>query len=154
MGFLVITCIGPISSFLGCIPLRWSMIIMTAIIVAIAGYTYYEAETYFKDVVVFGFINKEIYGIMELALALLIFVSFLVRKKCFTIVMYLLTLAYSGLGLAINVHKLSVLELDSAIPKDTKEAGFIKWLYFIRIGAECLVEMSVCYMVYSYKNSI
>ena len=152
MGFLVITCIGPVSNFLGIIPLRLSMIIMAAFIVAVAGYTYYEATVYFKDEKVFGFLTKEIYGIIELAIALLLLVAFIVRKKCYTLIMYLITLGLAGIGLAINIHKISVINLESGI-SDESERKFIEWLYFIRIGAEFIVEMCVCYMVYSFKKS-
>ena len=151
MGFLVITCIGPVSKFLGIIPLSWSMVIMAAVIVAIAGYTYYEAQVYFDQTKVFGFVDKTIYGIIELAIALLLFVAFLVRKKSFSTILYLVTLALAGFGLAVNIHKLSVLELPDQIPD--KEKTFIRWLYFIRIGAEFLAEMMVCYMTYSLKKS-
>ena len=151
MGFLVITCIGPVTKFLGIIPLSWSMVIMAAVIVAIAGYTYYEAQVYFDQTKVFGFVDKTIYGIIELAIALLLFVAFLVRKKSFSTILYLVTLALAGFGLADNIHKLSVLELPDQIPD--KEKTFIDWLYFIRIGAEFLVEMMVCYMTYSLKKS-
>ena len=151
MGFLVLTCIGPVSKFLGCIPLGLSLIIMAAIDFAIAGYTYYEASVYFKETQVFGFLTKEVYGIIELAIALLVFVTFIVKKKCWTLIMYLVTLAHAGFGLAINILKLSVLELEPGISDDS-EQKFIKWLYFIRIGAEFLTEMMVCYMVYSLKK--
>ena len=151
MGFLVITCIGPVSKFLGIIPLSWSMVIMAAIIIGVAGYTYYEAQVYFDKVKVFGFLNKEIYLITELAIALLLFIAFLVKKKCYSRLMYLTTFGLGGFGLAINVHKMSVLELESNI-KDSDEQKFIKWLYFIRIGAEFLIEMMVCYVVYSLKK--
>ena len=151
MGFLVITCIGPVSKFLGIIPLSWSMVIMAAIIIGVAGYTYYEAQVYFDKAKAFGFLTKEIYLIVELAIALLLFVAFLVKKKCYSRLMYLLTLAHGGFGLAINVHKMSVLELESGI-KDSGEKKFIKWLYFIRVGSEFLIEMMVCYMAYSLKK--
>ena len=152
MGFLVITCIGPVSKFLGIIPLSLSMVIMAAFVIAVAGYTYYEADKYFIDEKVFGFLTKEIYGIFELAIALLLFVAFIVKKKNYTLIMYLITLGHAGLGLAINIHKLSVINLESGI-SDESERKFIEWLYFIRIGAEFIVEMVVCYMVYSFKKS-
>ena len=153
MGFLVFTCIDPVSSFLGCIPLSWSLVAMAAIIVAVAGYTYYEAGYYFSDFKILGFINYTIYGIIELAIALLIFVTFMVKKKTFTLIIYFTTLAHAGLGLAINVYKLSVFELESSIDVEG-ERKFIQWLYFIRIGAEFLAEMLVSYMVYSLKCSL
>ena len=81
MGFLVITCIGPVSKFLGCIPLGISMIIMAAIVAAIAGYTYGEAVVYFKNEKILGFLTKEIYLAIELAVALMVFIVFLVKKN-------------------------------------------------------------------------
>ena len=151
MGFLVITCIDPVSKFLGCIPLGISMIIMAAILLAIAGYTYGEATIYFKENYVFGFLSKEIYLAIELAITLMVFIVFLVKKRGYSRIVYLVTLALAGFGLAINIYKISVFNVDSGIT-DENERLFIKWLYFIRIGAEFIAEMVVCYMVYSMKK--
>ena len=151
MGFLVITCIGPVSKFLGCIPLGISMIIMAAILLAIAGYTYGESTIYFKEENVFGFLSKEIYLAIELAITLMVFIVFLVQKRSYSRIVYLVTLALAGFGLAINIYKISVFNVDSGIT-DENERFFIKWLYFIRIGMEFLTEMMVCYMVYSIKK--
>ena len=153
MGFLVFTCIGPVSSFLGCIPLTWSLIVMAGIVVLIAGYTYQEASIYFNDFKILGFINRTCYLIIELAIALLIFVNFLAKKKSFSLIVYFLTLAYAGFGLAVNFYKLSVYELEKEIEK-SEERKFIQWLFFIRIGAEFIAEMMVCYVVYSLKCSL
>ena len=153
MGFLVFTCIDPVSSFLVCIPLSWSLVAMAALVVAIAGYTYYEASYYFPELAVLGFINYTVYGIIELAIALLIFVAFLVKKKTYSLIIYFTTLAFAGLGLALNIYKLSIFDLEPSIDGDN-ERKFIQWLYFIRIGAEFLAEMLVCYMVYSLKCSL
>ena len=151
MGFLVITCIQPSSKFLGLLSLELSMVIMSVIIIAIAGYTYYEATVYFKGKTkFFGLIEEKIYLIIELAVALLLFVAYVVKKKCYSRFMYILTFAHAGLGLSFNIHKLSILELEDGIPKDDER--FIKWLFFIRIGAEFLTELMVCYMVYSLKK--
>ena len=151
MGFLVITCIGPVSKFLGCIPLGISMIIMTAIVLAIAGYTYGESTIYFKNEKVFGFLSKEIYLAIELAVAVMVFIVFLVQKRSYSRIVYLVTLALAGFGLAINIYKLSVFKVEESISVE-KERNFIKWLYFIRIGMEFLTEMMVCFMVYSIKK--
>ena len=151
MGFLVITCIGPVSKFLGCIPLGLSMIIMAAIVIAIAGYTFFEANIYFKEEYIFGFLSKEIYVGIELAIALMVFIVFLVKKRSYSRIVYLVTLALAGFGLAINIFKISVFNVDENINNED-ERKFIKWLYFIRIGMEFLTEMMVCYMVYSIKK--
>ena len=153
MGFLVFTCIGPVSSFLGCIPLTWSLIVMAGVIVAIAGYTYQEASIYFNDFKIFGVINRTFYLIIELAIALLVFVNFLAKKKSFSLIVYFLTLAYAGFGLAVNFYKLSVYELEKVIEK-SEERKFIQWLFFIRIGVEFIAEIMVCYVVYSLKCSL
>ena len=151
MGFLVITCIGPSSKFLGLLSLELSMVIMSVIILAIAGYTYYEATIYFEGKTkFFGLINENIYLIMELSVALLVFVAYVIKKKCYSFFMYILTFAQAGFGLAMNIHKLSILELEKNIKDEDKK--FIKWLFFIRIGAEFLIELIVCYMAYSLKK--
>ena len=76
MGFLVVTCIGPISSFLGIISLRISMLIMAFFIGVCAAYSYFEAEIFFKDTKAFGLVNKEAYAKMNLALLLFLVLYF------------------------------------------------------------------------------
>ena len=132
MGFLLITCIGPVSKFLGCIPLGLSMIIMAAIIIAIALYTFFESKIYFNDEYILGFLSKEIYLGIEAAIALMIFIVFLVKKRCYSTMVYLITIALAGFGLAINIYKLSSFKADEKIDNENEKA-FIKWLYFIRI---------------------
>ena len=151
MGFLLIPCIEPVTFFLGCIPLSWSMIFMACVIAAVAGYTYFEATIYFQEMLAFGFISKEIYAIIEGAIALLLIVTFLIEKRSFTMIMYLVTFALAGFGLAINVQKISLLNLEKEV-KNEGERVFLEWLYFIRIGAEFFTEMTVCYIVYSLKK--
>jgi len=151
MGFLLIPCIEPVSTFIGCVPLSWSMIFMACVILAIAGYTYFEATVYFEDMAAFGFISKGAYAIIEGAIALLLIVTFLIEKRNFTLLMYLITFALAGFGLAINVQKLSLLDLEKEVKNDG-ERRFLEWLYFIRIGAEFMTEMMVCYVVYSLKK--
>ena len=151
MGFLLIPCLEPVSTFLGCVPLSWSMIFMACVIAAIAGYTYFEATVYFDDMAAFGFISKGAYAIIEGVIALLLIVTFLVGKRSFTMLMYLITFALAGFGLAINVQKLSLLNLEKEV-KHEGERVFLEWLYFIRIGAEFMTEMMVCYIVYSLRK--
>ena len=151
MGFLLIPCLEPVSTFLGCVPLSWSMIFMACVIAAIAGYTYFEATVYFDDMAAFGFISKGAYAIIEGVIALLLIVTFLIGKRSFTMLMYLVTFALAGFGLAINVQKLSLLNLEKEV-KIEGERIFLEWLYFIRIGAEFMTEMMVCYVVYSLKK--
>ena len=151
MGFLVITCIGPVSFFLGCIPLGISIIIMAAILIAIAIYTFFESNIYFKNEYIFGFLSKEIYIGIELAIALLVLIAFFVKKKLYSLIMYLVTLALAGLGLAVNIYKISVFNVDESINNED-ERKFIEWLYFIRIGMEFITEMFVCYIVYSFEK--
>ena len=151
MGFLLIPCIEPVSTFIGCIPLSWSMIFMACIIAAVGGYTYFEATVWFDDMAAFGFITKEVYAIIEGAIALLLIVTFLVGKRCFTMMMYITTFALAGFGLAINIQKLSLLNLEKEVKVDG-ERIFLEWLYFIRIGGEFFTEMVVCYVVYSLKK--
>ena len=145
MGFLVLTCIGPVSSFVGCIPLRIAMIIMGALIAICAGYSYLEAEVFFVDTKAFGLINNTIYAIIEGAVALLIVVDFFVKKKCYTRILYLLTLAY-------NIFKISIF--DDKIKDYNVEHKLIQFMFFIRIGAEFIIQMFVCYIVYSLKKEI
>ena len=152
MGFLVLTCIGPVSSFLGCIPLRIAMIIMGALIAICAGYSYLEAEVFFSDVKAFGLVNKTVYAIIEGAIALLIVVDFFVKKKCYTRILYLLTLALAGVTLAYNIFKISIF--DDKILRFNVEHKLIQFMFFIRIGAEFIIQMLVSYICYSLKKDI
>ena len=152
MGFLVITCIGPTKSFLGFFPISWAMIIMAGIMVAIAAYTYGEAKVFFNDVAVYGLINKTALLVIELVIAFMLFNSFLLKKKFYTLVIYLVMVGMAGLGLTVNIHKLSVMDLGNI--GTSGERKFLEWLYFIRIGGEFFLEGIICYMCYSYKKSL
>ena len=72
MAFLVCTCIEPISSFLGIIPLRVAMLIMAAITVVCSIYTFYESQVFFKDEHLFGVIPIAIYVAIEAGVALML----------------------------------------------------------------------------------
>ena len=152
MAFLIVTCIEPASSFLGCIKIKYSMIIMSLIIAAIAVYTYFEARTYFKDNKTFGFLTKEIYLGIQGTITILVLIILFVQKKLYSLIIYLVTLALAGFGLAVNIFKISVFKVDEGI-SDDGEKNFIKWFYFIRIGVEFISEMIVSYMVYSMKEN-
>ena len=125
MGFLVITCIGPVSKFLGCIPLSVSMIIMAVIVLAIAGYTYGESTIYFKEEYILGFLSKEIYLGIEAAVALMVLIVFFVTKRGYSRIVYLVTLALAGFGLAINIYKISMFNIEESIT-DENERKFIE----------------------------
>ena len=152
MGFLVVTCIGPISSFLGIISLRISMLIMAFFIVVCAGYSYLEAEIFFKDTKAFGLVNKEAYAIIEGGIALLIAMDFFVKKKCYTRILYLLTFALAGCTLAYNIFKISIM--NDKIKSYEIKHKLIQFMFFIRIGAEFIIQMIVCFMCYSYKKDL
>lgn len=152
MNFLVFTYIGPISNFLGCISLRVAMIIMGALIAICAGYNYLENKAFLIDTKIFGLINNTIYIIIESIISLLIIVDFFVTKKCYTRILYILTLALTIITLIHNFSKL--LEFDSKIKECNVEDKLIQFMFFIRIGAEFFVQLLVCYICYSFKEEI
>lgn len=152
MGFLVITCIGPVSNFLGIIPLSIAMIIMGGFIGICAGYSYLEAKIFFSSMEVFGLVNKEVYAIIEGAVALLLIVDFIVKKKCYTVILYLVTLALAGVTFAYNIFKISVF--NDKIKSYGVDHKVIQIMFFIRIGAEFFIQMVVCYVTYCFKKSL
>ena len=151
MAFLVVTCIEPVQSFLGLISLRCSMPIV-AFFIAICGiYGYIEAKIFFKNTKFFGLVNKEVYFVIECAVALLVCMDYFIQKLSYTKLLYLLTLALAGITFAYNIFKISII--DDKIKKDYSiDHKIIQILYFIRISAEFIIEMVVCYMCYSYKK--
>ena len=149
MTFLICTCIDPASKFLGCIPLGLSMVIMACIMAAIAGYTYYEADQYFDDYYC-GCFNKQVWLILQIADAVLLFMTFIIKKKFFSRVMYVGTFIMAILGISINIHKMTDFEDDNI--DDGDEENFIKWLFVFRAWFEFFVEIMICYMVYSLKK--
>jgi cadmium resistance protein CadD (predicted permease) len=151
MTFLVITCIEPVTKFFGCIPLGISMIIMALTILSIAGYTYGEATMYFKDAKILGFLTKEMHLAIQLIIGIMIFIVFLVKKKCYSLLVYLISFALSIFDLVVNIYKLSIFTLEKTL--DEYDEKFVRWLFFIRIGIEFLLEMMVCFMTYSMKKS-
>lgn len=152
MGFLVITCLGSSKKFLGLIPLRLAMIIMAAFIGICAWYCYFEAKIFFQDTKAFGLVNKEAYSIIEGAIALLLLVDFVMQSYCFTLFLYLLTFGLAGATLAYNVFKISIF--NDKINQYNITHKLVQFNFLIRIGAEFLVQMTVCYMTYSYKKEL
>lgn len=151
MTFLAITCIEPVTKFFGCIPLGISMIIMALTILSIAGYTYGEATMYFKDAKILGFLTKEMHLVVQLIIGVMIFIVFLVKKKCYSFLVYLISFALSIFDLVVNIYKLSIFTLEKTL--DEYDEKFVRWLFFIRIGIEFLLEMMVCFMTYSMKKN-
>ena len=150
MAFLVCTCIEPVSSFLGLIPLRIAMIIMAGITFVCAAYTYFESQIFFKNEKLFGVITNILYAVIEAAVALMVFIDFFVKKRCYTLILYLLTLGIAGITLAYNIVKFSLV--NDKINSYKVEHKFIQFMFLIRIGAEFCVQMGVCYICYSYKK--
>ena len=152
MAFLVCTCIEPTSKFLGIIPLRLAMIIMAGITVVCGGYTYFESQVFFKEELLFGVINNVIYAAIEGAVALMILLDFFIKKRCYTMLLYLVTLGIAGITLAYNIVKLSLI--NDKINSYNVEHKFIQFMFIIRVGAEFCIQMAVCYICYSYKKSL
>ena len=153
MGFLILTCIEPVSSFFGCIPLRLAMIIAAGMIVVCAGYSYFEAKVFFKNYNAFGLINIELWFILELAVALLVFIDFFITKKSYTRLLYLITIGLSGFTLAYNVFKISIF--DDKVKSDYNVSHkLFQFMFMIRVGAEFIIEMLACYICYSYKKKL
>ncbi len=152
MGFLVFTCIGPVSSFLGIIPLSIAMIIMGGFTAVCAIYSYLEAEVFFTDTKAFGLVNKTAYALIEGAIAILLVVDFFIRKKNYTLLLYLISVALAGITLAYNIFKISIFN-DKLKDYNVKHK-LIQFMFFIRIGAEFFLQMCVSYVCYSYKKSL
>ena len=152
MGFLVITMIGPVTNFLGVISLRVSMLIMGALIIVCSGYSYLEAKVFFENTKLFGLINISLYAAIEAGIALLIFLDYFTTKKRLTILLYLLTIGLTGMTLVYNIFKISLF--DDKIKEYKINHKYFQFMFFIRIGAEFIIQLIVCYMVYSYKKSL
>jgi len=152
MAFLVCTCIDPVSKFLGLIPLRCAMIIMAFITFVCGAYTYFESQVFFKEKQLFGVINNVLYAIIEGAVALMVFLDFFVKKRCYTILLYLITLALAGITLSYNIVKFSLI--NDKINSYNINHKFIQFMFLIRIGAEFCIQMGVCYICYSYKKQL
>ena len=150
MAFLVITCIDPVQSFLGLLSLRCSMPIVAFFLLVCGSYSYAEAKVFFKHTKCFGLVNKEAYFIIECAIALLVCMDYFIQKLSYTRLLYLLTLALAGVTFAYNIFKISIM--DDKIEDFEVKHKLIQFMYFIRIGAEFIIQMIVCYMVYSYKK--
>ena len=113
-------------------PLGVSMIIMASIILIIAGYTYVEATMYFKDEKILGFLTKEMYLVIRLIIGIMIFIAFLVKKKCYSLLVYLINFALSIFDLTVNIYKLSVFTLEKTL--DEYDEKFIRWLFLSESG--------------------
>lgn len=152
MAFLVCTCIDPVSKFLGLIPLRCAMLIMAGIIFICGAYTFFESEIFFKDEKMFGVISNTLFALIEGAVALMVFLDFFVKKKCYTLLLYLNTLGLAGVNLAYNIIKVSIMNYK--LNNYKVEHKFIQFMFMIRVGTEFVIQMAVCYYVYSYKKQL
>ena len=153
MGFLILTCIEPVSCFFGFIRLRLVMIIAAVMIAVCGGYSYFEAKVFFKDYTAFGLINIELWFIIELAVALLVFVDFFITKKSYTRILYLVTIGLAGFTLAYNVFKISIFD-DKVNSDYNVDHKLFQFMFMIRVGAEFIIEMLACYICYSYKKKL
>ena len=134
------------------IPLRISMLIMAFFLVVCGLYRFFEALICFKETKTFGVISKEIFAIIEGAIALMVAVDFIVKKKCYTIILYLLTLALAGFCLASNIYKTSII--NERFKTYEIKHKLVQCMYVIRIGAELIIQLVVCYLCYSYKKDL
>ena len=82
----------------------------------------------------------------------MIFIMFLVKKKCYSLLVYLITFVLSIFDLTVNTSKVSVFTLRKNINKYNEK--FIKLLFLIRIWIEFLLEMTVCFLVYSMNSMV
>ena len=96
-------------------PLGVSMIIMASIILIIEGYTYGEATMYFKEEKILGFLTKETHLAIQLIIGVMIFIMFLVKKKCYSLLVYLISFVLSIFDLIVNIYKLSVFTLEKTL---------------------------------------
>ena len=149
MGFLVVTCIGRVSSFLGIIHLSIAMIIMGGFTWVCAVYSYLEAEVFFTDTKAFWL---NVYALIEGAIAILLVVDFFIRKKNYTLLLYLITVALAGIALAYNIFKISIF--NNKLKDYNVKHKLIQFMFFIRIGVEFFLQMCVSYVCYCYKKSL
>ena len=153
MGFLVITCIEPVDSFLGCISLRISILFMAFLLLACASYTLAEAEVFFEDLKYFGIFNKIIICVIQSFMGVLVGLDFFVKKKCYTRLLYYLSFLTAGLSLVYNVFKVSIFN-DKVKDDYGHDHKVLQLLFVIRVIAEFLIEMIVCFYCYSYKKKL
>ena len=153
MGFLVITCIEPVDSLLGCISLRISILFMAFLLLACASYNIAEAEIFFSSQKYFGVINKTVVCVIQSFMGVLVGLDFFVKKKCYTRLLYYLSFLTAGFSLVYNVFKISLFN-DKVNDDYGHDHKVLQLLFVIRVIAEFLVEMIVCYYCYSYKKKL
>ena len=153
MGFLVITCIEPVDSLLGCISLRISILFMAFLLLACASYNIAEAEIFFSSQKYFGVINKTVVCVIQSFMGVLVGLDFFVKKKCYTRLLYYLSFLTAGFSLVYNVFKISIFN-DKVNDDYGHDHKVLQLLFVIRVIGEFLVEMIVCYYCYSYKKKL
>ena len=151
MGFLFISCINPMTDFLGIIPLYYLMIIISIISILIGFHNYIESTICFDNVKIFELFDHLTNLIMEIIVSIFLFLAFFIKKKYYISPLYLITLFRACFSLTINIYKLAYFHPNI---EEHSENYFVKWLYFIRIMDEFFVEIIICYTVYSFKKSL
>lgn len=150
--FLVFTCIKPQKrKFLGLVPLKSTPILAAILILICTLYTYYEAKEFYPKDYFLEIIGYETINYAQMIIALMTAVCYILsQSRAYTKLMYLVTFGLAGFCLAINLWKKSLFMEEY----DEDEEVILGWLYFIRLGAECAIELYACYMVFSVWQAI
>ena len=106
--FLVVTCIKPQRKLLGILSMRFTMILCAIVTIIIGIYNYYEAQDFFPKILIYNIFNEYMILFVQGTIGLLLFVCFLVKRKNFTRILYVITLIYCGAMLAINISKIDI----------------------------------------------
>ena len=150
VNFLVFTCIKPQKrKFLGIVPLKSTPLLAAILILLCTLYTSNEAQTFYEYEYFLLIIGYETIYSAQLIIALLTAVCFLLStSRIYTKLMYEVTFGLAGFCLAINFWKKSIF-MD-----EYEDYEILEWLYLIRIGVECAIELYSCYMIFSVWQAI
>ena len=126
---------------------------MAFLLLACASYTLAEAEVFFEDLKYFGIFNKIVICVIQSFMGVLVGLDFFVKKKCYTRLLYYLSFLTAGLSLVYNVFKVSIFN-DKVKDDYGHDHKVLQLLFVIRVIAEFLIEMIVCFYCYSYKKKL
>ena len=147
--FLVCTCIKPLHKLFGVLSLRCTMIVCAAATFLIAFYTLMEADDFFTDFKAFKILDRYVVFSGEIILGLLILICYFVKRKSYTRIIYIISLVYCCAVLSVNLCKIDIFKQIEDIKRISEN---IAVLFIIRVMSEFVIELYICYLVYSYEQ--
>ena len=113
-------------------------------------YTLCESRAFFKEHKLFGGISDIVYFVIEIILAIMILLVAFIKKKCYTFILFIITLPLAVMALIYDSAK--VFWFNNKINNAKIDHKIIQFLFVYRAIADVIIKAIICKFCYDYKN--